>query len=409
MDPRVFERELQRKGGTRRIGILRDRRRSRRVREGDRDRTRPAGAIDFPIRRNRGGRAPRRGRPRLSGRQRDFRNGHSRRPASAAALGFGTAGDARLPPTSGRTTSDADGRYSIGGLQDGDYLVQTFDFGSYSGSSSHSRPVTIAGDTTLDIDLPTLSLTGTVVELGSSDPVPGVLVSLDDGASPSTMTQPQTTTDSGGRFRLDGLGSGAMTLSATKREWQTFSQPLTLEDASPELTIPLLRAEGISIHVADGRTALPLSSIQALFLSEAGAVAFDGPVALDSSGRGEIPSAFTWVSLRLFSQGYAPQSPGSISIPTPPLAGFADTRRRARHPVTGIVRRSPRHADGRIRSFLPVGRVPLRSPGPARGHSDSETASGPRKRPPDGAVAIRAEEDRSLQIIEGRTTVVEIP
>ena len=223
------------------------------------------------------------------------------------------------------------------------------------------------------------------------------------------MTQPQTTTDSGGRFRLDGLGSGAMTLSATKREWQTFSQPLTLEDASPELTIPLSRAEGISIHVADGRTALPLSSIQALFLSEAGAVAFDGPVALDSSGRGEIPQLSPGVySAYFFSQGYAPQSPGSISIPTPPLA-VSPT------PGGELDIRSPESSEGALATLTGASGVSYLWDA---FHFDPRFSLGgtltqkPRVAPGSYTLTVQwpsGPKNYPLQIIEGRTTVVEIP
>ena len=221
--------------------------------------------------------------------------------------------------TGGRGTSDESGRYSIGGLEDGDYVVRATTLAS-GASAPHEEPVTVSGDTTLDIDLPTLSITGVVVEEGSNDPVSGAKVTADSGASPSAFAIPRSTTDSSGRFELDGLASGDLQLTVSKTGWQAKTQPVSLGDANADVTIGLVRSEGITIRAADGRTGIPLSSVDALFFGAGGAVAFDGAVALDSTGRGEIPQLPAGVyATYFFAHGYAPQAAGAIAIPTSPL------------------------------------------------------------------------------------------
>lgn len=222
--------------------------------------------------------------------------------------------------TTGRGTTDESGKYTIFGLDDGDYVVRTSAFGTPGAGAPHEEPVTISGDTTLDIDLPTLSITGTVVEAASNDPVAGVSVSADTGTASDRGAIPRSTTDSSGRFTLDGLGSGDLQLSVAKSGWQARTRPVTIGDTNVDVTVEMTRAEGITIHANDGTTGIPIGSIQALFFGGTGGVAYDGSVALDSTGRGEIPQlpAGSYAAY-FFARGYAPQAAGTLAIPTPPL------------------------------------------------------------------------------------------
>ncbi len=222
--------------------------------------------------------------------------------------------------TTARGLTDENGRYAISGLDDGDYVVRASSFGVPGGGAPHEEPVTVSGDTTLDIDLPTLSITGSVVESGSNDPVAGASVSADGGAAGNGAVIPRSSTDSSGSFTLDGLGSGDFQLSVSKSGWQSKNQPVTVTDGNAEVTVELTRAEGITIHGNDGTTGIPLGSIQALFFGGGGGVAFDGSVSLDSTGRGEIPQlAPGSYAAYFFARGYAPQAAGTLQIPTPPL------------------------------------------------------------------------------------------
>jgi protocatechuate 3,4-dioxygenase beta subunit len=224
------------------------------------------------------------------------------------------------PSTTGRAMSDSDGRYSISGLMDGDYLVRAMSLPGSGSSAAHEEPVTISGDTSLDIDLPTLSISGTLVEHGSSDPVAAASVMADNGQSADSRGIPHVTTDSNGRFRIDGLAPGDFHLSATKAGWQTSTQDVSIGDTPPDVTLAMDRAEGITIHGFDGRSGLPLSQISALLLGGGGAVAFEGSVPLDSTGRGEIPQLSPGAySAYFFASGYAPLAFGNLSIPSPPL------------------------------------------------------------------------------------------
>jgi len=222
--------------------------------------------------------------------------------------------------TTGRGVTDENGRYAVSGLEDGDYVVRASALGTFGGNAPHEEPVTVSGDTTLDIDLPTLSITGSVVESGSNDPVEGASVSADGGAAGSGAAIPRSATDSSGRFTLDGLGSGDFQVSVTKSGWQAKNEPVTVGDGNADVTIALTRAEGITIHAGDGTTGIPLGSIQALFFAGGGSVAFDGAVALDATGRGEIPQLPPGsYAAYFFARGYDPKAAGALEIPTPPL------------------------------------------------------------------------------------------
>ena len=223
-------------------------------------------------------------------------------------------------PTQGRGQTDENGRYSITGLADGDYVARVFALGGGGSSASFEQPVSISGDTSQDFDLPTLSVAGTVVEAGSSDPVAGARVTLDDGNATSAFAIPRATTDSSGAFEIDGISGGDLQMTIEKTGWQTLTQQLTVEASIAGASYAITRAEGITIHGLDGRSGTPLSLLRTVFFAPGGALAFSGSVSLDSTGKGEVPQLppGTYAAY-FFADGYAGQAFGGLSIPSPPL------------------------------------------------------------------------------------------
>jgi hypothetical protein len=111
-----------------------------------------------------------------------------------------------------------------------------------------------------------------------------------------------------------------MTISIVKLGWQTLTQPISVNDSNSGMAFQLTRAEGITIHGLDGQTGIPLPQILALFLAPGGSIAFEGPINLDATGRGEIPQLAPGVDTAyFFGRDYAPLPLGSVQIPSPPI------------------------------------------------------------------------------------------
>ena len=211
--------------------------------------------------------------------------------------------------------SDGAGAYQIAGLDNGDYDVR-----AQGPGGAARRTVSISGETALDIDLPVISLSGSVVEAGSNEPVEGVNVSLDSGSEMNASSMKRAATDSLGKFQIADVDAADYQLSAQKQGWQTSTQPLSVTDTISGLSIALTRAQGITLVVSDGLTGFPLSGYHATVFSSAGAIAFDGALAADNTGRSEIPQLAPGVYVfYVFGQGYATFIAPQVSIPCPPL------------------------------------------------------------------------------------------
>jgi len=223
--------------------------------------------------------------------------------------------------------SDASGGYRIEGLRDGSYTVTA----SPSRGAPRRQTVEVAGESTLDFELPLAQLAGTVVEAGSGLPLAEAEVEADanagSGTGPATGTgsgglraRPRSTTDSNGRFLIDGLEPGALTLTARRTGYLLERRTVEArEDSASEVTVELKRGEGLALRARDGIYGVPLRSLFAMARDGSGAEAFAGPISLDSDGRGEVPSLRAGAcTLRLDAGGYAARTL-SITIPSPTL------------------------------------------------------------------------------------------
>jgi hypothetical protein len=220
-------------------------------------------------------------------------------------------------PTGSRASAqtDDDGRYVLEGLTDGSYQL----FVSGQGVS-YRKSLEVAGDTTGDIHIPAVSISGVVTEASSSEPIEGVLVRAEASGESTGMGLRQAVTDSRGFYSLEGLDSATYRLTARKEGYQPKEQPVTVGSSSHEVNLALARGAGLQISASDGQTGLPLRGVT-LSAYAGGRAAFTGAVALDSEGKGEISSlAPGTYSLYVFSQGYAPRVLPVVSVPSGPLA-----------------------------------------------------------------------------------------
>ncbi len=308
------------------------------------------------------------------------------------------------PPraTTGRSSgqTDENGSYALEGLDDGTYQVMVSGQGV-----SYRRLIAVSGDTSGDIALPAISITGTVTESGSGDPLEGVTVQAQTGRETQAAGMKQGVTDSSGHYFIDDVDSGAYQLTARKSGYQMKNQSVTIGGDNAQADFALDRGTGLGIRAKDGLTGLPLRGVSVIAYGAGGSIAFSGAISLDSTGRGEIgslgPGAY---ALYIFSNGYSPRSFPSVMVPSATL-GVALTpggrvEVRPTNPVTGrildgsgsIYLLSPFRLDGTVHPGPPVTVWDNFAPG-----SYQLVVAGP-----DG------EKSYPFTVAEGRTTILEV-
>jgi hypothetical protein len=204
------------------------------------------------------------------------------------------------------------------GLAIGTYNVTASTFGSMSKPAS----VTLDGDQTLDLTVPTARVAGVVLESGTQRPVPDASVSAEPaGGGAASSGGPRVfrgaQTDSNGSFALEDLDEATYTVTVRKPGFQFEKRDVPAsERSSDDLRFELGRGEGVGITVRDGVYGIPLRSVMARVLDGAGNAVFLGSVALDGEGRGEVPSLKPG-SYRMLvdASGYAAVELPSVSAP----------------------------------------------------------------------------------------------
>ncbi len=213
------------------------------------------------------------------------------------------------------TQTDDNGGYALEGLDDGGYAV------TVSGQGvSYRRAFTVSGDTNGDIQLPAISVTGTVTESGSGIPLEGVTVQAQTGNETQAFGMKQGVTDSSGHYFIDDVDPGSYQMTARKAEYQVKTQSLAVGSDNAQADFALDRGTGLGIRANDGLTGLPLRGVSVIAYSAGGSIAFNGTISLDSTGLGDIgslgPGAY---ALYVFSNGYSPRSFPSVMVPSATL------------------------------------------------------------------------------------------
>jgi large repetitive protein len=209
--------------------------------------------------------------------------------------------------------TDEAGSFALDGLKAGAYDVSA---SSRSGGSVE-RKVEVKSDTTVDLEVPSARLAGTVVEADSGKPLADAVVSSDrQGPEHGHLA---VRSDSAGHFAIEGLDPGIYHVTVRKPAYQTDVRELTAPD-DVDVTIELHRGDGIGVDARDGIYGMPLRSLNVRVIGAQG-TAFTGSVELDSAGHGEIPSlAAGTYRLLVASDGYAPASLPPVAVPSPPIA-----------------------------------------------------------------------------------------
>jgi hypothetical protein len=202
---------------------------------------------------------------------------------------------------------------------------------------------------------------------------------VDEGSG--FMSLSMATSDSNGRFALEDLEPRLYHVSFQKAAYQAETRELNAAEQS-DVVIELRRGEGVGVVAKDGIYLTPLRALDVRVLDPQGLPVFTGAITLDSEGQGEIPALQPGTyQLRASSQGYAPLSLASITVPSssvsltltpggslevhagPETLGRPDAKGRILYPNESVYFPFIYSTDGAIRLSYPVRRLENVTPG----------------------------------------------
>ena len=211
--------------------------------------------------------------------------------------------------------TDENGSYEMDGMTDGGYQVTVNGQGV-----NYRKAFSVSGATSGDIVLPGLTVSGTIVDAGTSQPIEGATIQAETGRETQSLAVKRGVTDSTGRYSIDDLDAGSYQVSARKTGYLLKTQSTTVGSDPAQLDFSLQPGTGVQIRVLDGQTGTPLHVVFALAFGAGGSVASQGTVSLDATGTGEIPSLPAGrYSIYIFSNGYAQRVFPAVDVPAPLL------------------------------------------------------------------------------------------
>jgi len=303
--------------------------------------------------------------------------------------------------------TDESGAYRIEGLVAGSYTVVVRTSLDTDGRGV-TREVRVDGEANLDVDLPTASLFGVVVDAATKRPLADarVAASPDD---PATGRTGWATTDTSGRFLVEALGPGAHTLVVRRSGYQEAREAAEATEAGGDAgAIEITRGDGLELSVRDGVFGIPLGSVSVRVTDPAGAIVFSTWVGLDREGKGELrslrPGRYTFV---VGSDGYATRLVEGVVVPGAPLevaltpGGSVEVRAGEASRTKGAA--ALRDAAGRpypYRTWGSAGELTL---------SPTGTQLLPNLAPGSYSVAVEGMAPKVFTVTEGGRTVVELP
>jgi hypothetical protein len=197
-----------------------------------------------------------------------------------------------------QATTAQDGRYEIEGVQTGEYRVSVHE--------GINRVVTIAGDTVLNIDMPSVQLGGRIVEDGGTVPIVNAGVHV-IGTEPQTaIVRSYKESDDFGQFRLIGIEPGEILLTVYKPGYEMLREKISYSSPITNKTITLRKSAGVEVRVQSAPTGL---EIRQLFISEKMPDSDYGiglSIALDGEGIGYLPGALAGSTLNIQRSGARP-------------------------------------------------------------------------------------------------------
>ena len=186
-----------------------------------------------------------------------------------------------------RAMTSEEGRYEIEGVPPGDYRIRA--------DEDISRPITMAGDAVLDIDIPLVQLAGRVTEDGTNIPIVDAAIYLAGTESATARVRGHKTTNHFGNFSLTGIEPGEIVITIYKPGYELYREKIAYSSPITNKTISLRSDRGIEVrvHHAASKDAEP---VRGLWVTEDIEGTEDDAyywIPLDREGAGSLPSALT--------------------------------------------------------------------------------------------------------------------
>lgn len=193
----------------------------------------------------------------------------------------------------GRTT--ADGSYEIEGLPLGDYRVRA--------EEDISRPITIAGDAVLNIEIPTVQLSGRVLEDGSSIPIVNADVYIRGIDSVTAQVHCYKATNHFGEFSLTGIEPGQIMLIVYMTGYELYQEKIAYSAPITHKTIALRKTSGVEVRVQQPANQQPIRGLMIEDTIPGAQMGIDLWVPLSREGVGSLPSGLAGNKLAILTNG----------------------------------------------------------------------------------------------------------
>ncbi|MEO8382730.1 MAG: carboxypeptidase regulatory-like domain-containing protein [Acidobacteriota bacterium] len=203
-------------------------------------------------------------------------------------------------------TADDQGAYRVSGLDSGDYRVMVNDI---QRGGSYTTSYTVHGSTTFDIDYKAGSVRGRVIDATTNEPVADVNIQVRPTAGEVRMVR-GAVSDPSGAFSIDMVPAGAYSINASRKGFASQVLDLTIGDTGREgLELKLVREEGMTLRVVDGRDGRTLTASVTVFDAQ-GRVVHDTRTSFRSPDQSDIavPVPAGTYTATVFAPFYAPRS-----------------------------------------------------------------------------------------------------
>ena len=156
--------------------------------------------------------------------------------------------------TGGSSQINSDGSYAVSGLPSGDFNVRVFTYGGVQYQTDYS----VAGNATFDIDIKGATLHGRVVDASTGDPVADGRVWIEP--TKDVKVSQNTTTDSQGKFVMNALPDGTITLRATREQFAPVTQSVVVASGTaPDVELRLDRGQEATVRIVDAQSGNPIN------------------------------------------------------------------------------------------------------------------------------------------------------
>jgi hypothetical protein len=188
-----------------------------------------------------------------------------------------------------------DGQYEFEGVVPGEYRL-----GSYE---EFNRPISVAGDTVANIDIPSVEVGGGVLEDGSAVPITDATIFLRGIETGTSHVHVERTTDDFGQFKLLGLERGEVVLTVYKPGYELYREKFLYATPVVNKKIELRKRAGVEVRaqsIAGKKKAGGFTIVERVPNNDFG-VHFWIP--LDDDGVGYVPVALAGSDLEYYGAG----------------------------------------------------------------------------------------------------------